>query len=255
MIRILVVGFMLFSLTAGAVADEKAGMVILSLGKNFAQLPDSDARALKRKSEIYNQDTVTTATNGRLQLRFTDGSRLSLGEGSQFYVEQYQYAEDTANEGRSVYKLLKGSLRTITGAISKADSDNYLLKTPIATIGVRGTDYIVSLCEKDCTATNQSGPGLYGYVIEGEIEVTGGDKKHAVLAGRYFYMNLSGEISISEQPLSAFELMQGFDGEALNLKGIDPPIPAMDIQKRPELEQLRVPNQNGTQGSAENPSQ
>jgi len=49
MIRILVVGFMLFSLTAGAVADEKAGMVILSLGKNFAQLPDSDARALKRK--------------------------------------------------------------------------------------------------------------------------------------------------------------------------------------------------------------
>jgi len=92
-------------------------------------------------------------------------------------------------------------------------------------------------------------------VIEGEIEVTEGDKKHAVLAGRYFYMNLSGEISISEQPLSAFELMQGFDGEALNLKGIDPSIPAMDIQKRPELEQLRVPNQNGTQGSAENPSQ
>lgn len=253
MIRILVVGFMLLSLAAGATADEKAGMVILSLGKNFAQLPDSETRVLKRKSEIYNQDTVSTGTKGRLQLRFTDGSRLSLGEDSQFYVEQYQYSEDGANEGRSVYKLLKGSLRTITGAISKADSDNYLLKTPIATIGVRGTDYIVNLCEKDCEANNQSAPGLYGYVIEGEIEVTEGNKKHAVLAGRYFYMDLRGEISISEQPLSAFEVMQSFDGEGINLKGIDPSIPAMDIQKRPGLEQLRVPNQNGTQGSAANP--
>lgn len=255
MIRILVIGFMLLSLAAGVTADEKAGMVILSLGKNFAELPDSEARVLKRKSEIYNQDTVSTGIKGRLQLRFTDGSRLSLGENSQFYVEQYQYSDDAEGEGRSVYKLLKGSLRTITGAISKADSDNYLLKTPIATIGVRGTEYIVSLCEKDCEANNQSEPGLYGYVIEGEIEVTEGSNKYEVLSGRYFYMNLRGEISISEQPLSAFELMQSFDGETLNFKGIDPAIPAMDIQKRPGLEQLKLPNQNGTQGSAANPPQ
>ena len=69
---------------------KKRGMVILSLGKNFVQLPDSETRVLKRKSEIYNQYTVSTGTKGCLQLRFTDGSRLSLGIDSQFYVEQYQ---------------------------------------------------------------------------------------------------------------------------------------------------------------------
>ena len=90
-------------------------------------------------------------------------------------------------------------------------------------------------------------------MIEGEIEVTEGNKKHEVLAGCYFYMDFRGEFSISEQPLSAFEFMQSFDGEEVNLKVIEPSIAAMDIQKRPGLEQLRVPNQNGTQGSAANP--
>ncbi|WP_420600407.1 FecR family protein [Neptuniibacter sp.] len=226
MIRILVVGFMLFSLTAGAVVDEKAGMVILSLGKNFAQLPDSDARALKRKSEIYNQDTVTTATNGRLQLRFTDGSRLSLGEGSQFYVEQYQYAEDAANEGRSVYKLLKGSLRTITGAISKADSDNYLLKTPIATIGVRGTDYELTICDRYCEDDSGDAIGLYGQVFEGIILAATESQTVDIISGTHFYISEMGRIQVSSQSfLNRIEdSMPDFKMEAIPAQDVSPKI-------------------------------
>ena len=246
MFRLIIAALLFLPFLAGAATPEKAGMVILSLGKNHAQQPGAVLRPLKRQSDIYNMDTVTTAEKGRLQLRFTDGSRLALGENSQFMIEGYQYSKDKPQNGKSVYKLLEGSLRTITGAISKATPENYQLQTPIATIGVRGTDYIVALCNQNCEAKDQVEQGLYGYVIEGEILITDkSGQESAVIAGRYFHMNNSGQTRISEQPLSAFELMQGLEKENMTLQKIEPNIPAMDIKQGPKLEQLRAPRENG----------
>ena len=66
--------------SAGVWAQEPAGSVVLSVGKNTAQQPESEVRLLKRKSEIYTQDLILTGDKGRLQLRFSDGSRLAMRE-------------------------------------------------------------------------------------------------------------------------------------------------------------------------------
>jgi hypothetical protein len=252
MFKSIAVVLLMFSLSVSAEVPDKVGMVILSLGKNFAQQPNTSSRALKRKSEIFNQDTVTTGAEGRLQLRFTDGSRLAIGKNSEFLIDKFQYSENKPENGKSVYKLLKGSLRTITGAISKADPANYELQTPIATIGVRGTDFIVALCDQKCARDGQVEQGLYGYVIEGEIVITDKDMAtNSVVEGHYFNLNLSSQIKISKQPLSAFEFMQGLNQENMIKQEIEPNIPAMDIQKGPKLKQLINPLGNGEVGSPE----
>ncbi len=112
MFRLIVAVLLVCSFSAGAATPEKAGMVILSLGKNHAQQPGADLRPLKRQSDFFNMDMVITSEKGRLQLRFTDGSRLALGENSQFVVEDYQYSKDKPQNGTKVdvsYQKLTGS--------------------------------------------------------------------------------------------------------------------------------------------------
>ncbi|MDX1434446.1 MAG: FecR domain-containing protein, partial [Gammaproteobacteria bacterium] len=61
---------------------------------------------------------------------------------------------------RSFFSLLKGGLRTITGAIGKLNRKAYQIRTPVATIGIRGTEYLAAL-----------GDSLTVHVGAGEIEV------------------------------------------------------------------------------------
>src|SRR5690606_4009821 len=81
-------------------------------------------------------------------IRLQDGSRFTLRPNTQFVVEEL-----TANRNSSanaVLQLFKGGVRAITGFISKFNKNGYQLKTPVATIGIRGTEFDARLCEGDC---------------------------------------------------------------------------------------------------------
>jgi hypothetical protein len=96
---------------------------------------------LKRRSEIFEGDTITTEQGARCQIRFSDGSLLGLPEASQFRVDEYEFGASDQDKEKAIYSLLKGGMRTITGAIGKKKPDNYRVNTPVATIGIRGTAY------------------------------------------------------------------------------------------------------------------
>src|SRR5262245_18006356 len=66
-------------------------------------------------------------------------------------------------------RLLRGEFRTVTGLIGKGSGDAYSVVTPVATIGIRGTDYSAAYCEGDCGDTPD---GLYVGVSNGGIDVT-----------------------------------------------------------------------------------
>ncbi len=59
---------------------------------------------------------------------------------------------ETSNTSRAFFRLLKGGFRAVSGLIGKADPNEYLISTPVATIGIRGTDYIVVVCDAACAA-------------------------------------------------------------------------------------------------------
>jgi hypothetical protein len=76
-----------------------------------------------------------------------DGGLLSIQPESQLAINQYQFNEST-KDGSVSMSLLKGGLRTVTGALNKA-SNNYKMETPVASIGVRGTHYEAELLNDD----------------------------------------------------------------------------------------------------------
>lgn len=125
-------------LAPGAQAAVPAGQLMFSLGGVKAVDADGVGRRLRRGAKVFSGDTINTASNGRAQVRFSDGSFVSLVPNTEFEIEDYAFGEE-AEEERGFFKLLKGGLRTLTGKIGKKFRKNYKLATPVATIGIRGT--------------------------------------------------------------------------------------------------------------------
>ncbi|MFN2310080.1 MAG: FecR domain-containing protein [Gammaproteobacteria bacterium] len=124
-----------------AAAPESVGQVIVARGAVHAQAPGGESRPLQRRSPVYAGDVVRTAAASEVQLRFTDGALLALRADTEFRIDEYRFADPGGAGDRSVSTLIKGGLRTITGAIGKQDPQAYQVNTPVATIGVRGTHY------------------------------------------------------------------------------------------------------------------
>ncbi len=122
---------------------QEAATTIFAQGEVTAESTQHGQRALAKAEPVFNSDRVNTHNDGRVQLRFSDGGLVSLMPDTLFAVEEYFY-EDT-QEGSLVFGLLKGGLRTMTGTIGSSKHEQYELKTPVATLGIRGTEYIAVL--------------------------------------------------------------------------------------------------------------
>ena len=127
-------------------------------------------------------------------------------KNSRLEVEHYHFDAANPDKGESVYRLLKGGLRTLSGHIGKKQPENYQVKTPIATVGIRGTHYALFYCDRSCHETTRSKVGLYGYVLEGAISVSNADAESVVTAGNFFF--LGGNQQSVDVRKTAFELFE-----------------------------------------------
>ncbi len=90
-------------------------------------------RNLQRNLPIFQKEEVSTGSNARAVLRFTDGSVLTIGAEAEVVLDEFVYS----NTG-GVITLLKGALRFTSGKLGRP---GLLIKMPYATIGIRGTDF------------------------------------------------------------------------------------------------------------------
>lgn len=105
--------------------------------------------------------TIKTGSTGRVVLRFDDGQMISISESSLFVVTDYKFNAHKPAESSFLVSLLKGGMRAVTGAIGEAAKENVTIKTQVATIGIRGTDFQLFMENK-----------LYINVLSGAIVAT-----------------------------------------------------------------------------------
>ena len=109
---------------------------------------------------------------------------------SQFKVEKYSYDKGNPKGDSAAFNLVKGGLRTITGQIGKrGNQDSYQMKTPTATIGIRGTIYDANFCQGD--SCGKVPAGLYLAVTDGSVVITNSQGSQATLqvkAGQFVYV-------------------------------------------------------------------
>lgn len=155
-------------------------------------------RSLSAGSKIESGETVETARRTYARLKFTDGSDVTMKPGTRLKVENYAYHTDKPREDTGSFNLLKGGLRTVTGQIGKRGvQDSYRMKTPTATIGIRGTIYDVQFCQGDSEdgapddACGSMPLGLYLAVANGIVVITNNEGEKTTLevkAGQYVYV-------------------------------------------------------------------
>jgi len=106
---------------------------------------------LTRGSSLQQGDAINTTRNSTVRLRFTDGSETVIRPESTLLVQNYQFKAEAPAEDNILLSLIKGGMRALSGAIGKrGDINAYKLHVSTATIGIRGTDYSVRLCQNDC---------------------------------------------------------------------------------------------------------
>ena len=145
----LIVGWMFccFGLLSHASASETpiiVGEATLVLGKSYLVKSTGDRVQLRRGDSISVGDRIETLSGGHAHVRFIDEALLSVRPNSSLEVEEYRY--DSVNPGNSSikFRLDDGVARTISGSGAKASRGSFRLNTPVAAIGVRGTDFAVS---------------------------------------------------------------------------------------------------------------
>ena len=124
--------------------DENAGMVVASRGEVIA-LSDGGSRELKQGDFIFVEDEIMTSNRSFAVLQFVDGAKVTVRPDSTMIVETYLYNGNS--EDAATLSLVSGGLRVITGAMAKSNPENYKVRTPVALMGVRGTEFSVMLCD------------------------------------------------------------------------------------------------------------
>ena len=133
--------FVSMLMTGSLYADSQTGigLVVIANSPATAKNKEGVSRTLSRRSPLYAGDTIQVGVGGKVQIKFSDASMMTLQEKSEFRVDSYK--NEKANDDAFSSTLLKGSLRTLTGAISKRAPKGYKVSTPVAAMGVRGTFY------------------------------------------------------------------------------------------------------------------
>jgi len=149
-------------------------------------------RGLKIGDAIYVADEVLTERDAKISISAEDDAEVALREDTKLRFVAYDYNEQGDSE--SVLELLRGGMRTITGRIGRGSPSRYRLVTRMATIGIRGTEYGVRLCDRgECLVSEglsvTAAPGLYVAVLQGEIELRTRPARQTVARGGYFYVS------------------------------------------------------------------
>ena len=137
--------------TAGVVVGEM--ITVIGMGKIVN--PQGE-QAAERGKVVRAGDRIETTAGGHVHVRFVDGALVSIRPLSRLHIEDYRNS-DTQNQAAIKFRLEEGVIRSVTGQWGEAHRDRFRINTPIAAIGIKGTDFILKANSSSTLASVNSG--------------------------------------------------------------------------------------------------
>ena len=168
----------------------KVGYVVSQKGQVTVKDLNGETQTLEINSPIYEGDRITTGMGSTAFIAMDDGAEIYLKQDSVVKISTYVITSGFDKDSSSILDLIRGGLRKITGSIGASALSNYQVQTGLATIGIRGTEYVIKLCKlDDCNQTvgrNDPDAKLHAAVLEGIITLTTEDDMQILMAvGEY----------------------------------------------------------------------
>ena len=159
----LVIALLLAPLPVNA-QDAKIGVTAVVNPNATGQPPSQARRTLLIGSSVFSQENVITTEKGQAQMLFLDESALTIGPNSEVVLDEFVYDPNTKT-GKLALTATKGLFRLVGGRISKTNP--VILKTPTATIGIRGGIAMVN-------AADAGGATTSTFLFGDQMDVTSG---------------------------------------------------------------------------------
>lgn len=172
-----------------AQADEPIGTVRSVRGTVTVQRADGSEEVLQEGDAVYADDLVQSGDGASVAIVFVDGTEFSLGARGEMVLDEMVY-DPASGDGSASFNLLSGTFSFVSGQLAKAAPDAVTVKTPLATIGIRGTSGAIGIEE-----------GLEGPRLQ-VVLVPDGDGT----VGELSIITGTGEVFILNIPLAALEV-------------------------------------------------
>ena len=136
---------LLLGIATHAYATEIGEISELRGNAEITRTNTSDSLLAELASDIFSYDDVRTG-QGRVAIEFLDSSVLKLTEHSKVVIDEFIFDPDP-NKSKLALNMASGTARFITGKLGMINKENISIKTPSATIGIRGTDFTTTVDE------------------------------------------------------------------------------------------------------------
>ena len=154
-IKFLLISSLVFlSTIAFANANEFIGIVAVGIG----DISNQKNEKLITGSKIYFGDTIMVKEKSNAQILLLDETALTIGEKTELTIDDFVYDPQT-KVGKIVSNIKVGTVRIITGEISKQNPDNLEVNIPTGSVGARGTEFIVVTESDEKSTVVLLGPG------------------------------------------------------------------------------------------------
>ena len=133
------------ALWLGLPAHADVGQIKVATGQVFV---DRNGQSLSGRVGLVLEadDVLRTGSDGSVGITMRDNSLLSAGPNSILSLERFEF-DPTTSEGRFDARLRRGTLAVVSGRIAKKSPQAMTVRTPSAVLGVRGTEFVVSVDE------------------------------------------------------------------------------------------------------------
>lgn len=155
--------------------------------------------------------TIVTGPDAQVVLKFDDEGQVVLNQNTEFRMVDSLYVRSAPEADRATFDLVKGSLRAVTGMIGARSRAAWALRTPHATIQVRGTDFMVAV-------TNQT----FVQVTHGAIEASNGYDKVVFGSGQTGSIASSSSMPTAIQSSALPDSVARSFGAMTNVAGVTP---------------------------------
>ena len=154
-IRIIICSLLLilFSSLQGF-ANEMIGVISAGIG----DISNQKNEKLSTGSKIYFGDTILVKAKSNAQILLLDETALTVGEKSELTIDEFIY-DPKSKIGKIVSNIKIGTVRVITGEISKKNPDNLEVNVPTGSVGARGTEFVVVTESDEKSTVVLLGPG------------------------------------------------------------------------------------------------
>ncbi len=151
--------FILFVLLSAShsYAQDMIG-VVSALSGNASIIRNSEEIPAESGTPIFQDDVINSADNSRVQILLKDQTAINLGANASLTIDAFVYSDEAENVA---VKVSKGAFKFISGKVATKNPEKVTVETPVATIGVRGTEFVGVINPQDSRIA----------LLDGKIEV------------------------------------------------------------------------------------